>query len=331
MPGMTGVDLLGRIAEAQPDTGRILLTGYADLAATVDAINRGRVHAYLSKPCGAEELQVAVQGVLERVQLERENARLLHEVTAKNVALSSAIASLQAAQARIVSSERLAALGRLIAMIVHDLRGPLSVIRSAGSEFTRKGAELADEEIAALAHGVVEESSRMQRMCAELLDATRGSEGRGTLVEEDLDEVLSSALVQVSADAGRAGVQVELDLAAGVRVPLDEDRIRRCLLNLAYNAIEAMSDGGVLRVESRREGDFARVSISDTGPGIPDEIRERLFEPFATVGKRRGSGLGLAVAKKVIEDHGGSISAGKPEGGGAVFHLRLPLSQPPTA
>jgi signal transduction histidine kinase len=331
MPGMSGVDLLGKIADAQPDTGRILLTGYADLAATVDAINRGRVHAYLSKPCGSEELQVTARGVLERVQLGRENLRLLQELTAKNLELSAAFASLQQAQERIVSSERLAALGRLIAMIVHDLRGPLSVIKSAGSEFKRKGAELADGEVTALAHDVLEESDRMQRRCAELLDATRGSEGRGVLREESLDEVLSAALAQVSTDAARVGVVLEVDLAAGVRLPLDEDRFRRCLLNLVFNAIEAMGEGGVLRVESRREGDAACVSVVDTGPGIPDEIRERLFEPFVTLGKRGGTGLGLAVVKKVIEDHGGSIVVAKAEGGGAAFRLRLPISPPATA
>ena len=119
-----------------------------------------------------------------------------------------------------------------------------------------------------------------------------------------------------------------MDLASRTALPLDVDRLQRALRNLVQNACEAMPEGGRLHVESRREGDFATIRVVDNGPGIPEDIADRLFEPFVTAGKPNGSGLGLAVVRKVLDDHGGSVAATKPEGGGAAFELRLPLTPP---
>ena len=142
MPGMSGVDLLSRIAERDASVGRVLLTGYSDLEATIEAINHGHVHAYLHKPCSPQDLRVVTRGVLERVHLERENQRLLRVVTEQNDQLTETLESLRSAQDRIVMSERLAAIGRMIAMIVHDLRSPIALIRSGGEELA-SGADAA--------------------------------------------------------------------------------------------------------------------------------------------------------------------------------------------
>jgi signal transduction histidine kinase len=122
-------------------------------------------------------------------------------------------------------------------------------------------------------------------------------------------------------------VRLETALAFGDLAPVDEDHLRRALTNLACNAIEAMPEGGLLRIESGRDGDSAWISVVDDGPGVPEAIRDRLFEPFVSEGKRNGTGLGLAVVKQVAEQHGGEVRYGKADGGGAGFHLRLPLGQ----
>jgi signal transduction histidine kinase len=326
MPGMTGVELFRRLAERDEYVGRILLTGYTDLEATVDAINRGRVHAYLHKPCAPDDVRLTVRGVLERVRLARENARLALELAGKNAELERTLGSLREVQLRARHAEQLAAIGRMIAMIAHDLRSPLSVIRAAGSELLRESEALASPALRELGTDVVSETDAMQRMCAELLEVTRVSEGGCRFVEADLDAVVAAAVAPLAELAAHSGIDVDMDLAAGASLPLDADRVQRALRNLVQNACEAMPNGGLLRVVSRREGDFASIAVLDNGPGIPEEIADRLFEPFVSSGKSAGSGLGLAVVRKVVEDHGGTVAASKAEGGGTAIHVGLPLA-----
>lgn len=324
MPGMSGVDLLGFAAEQNESCGRILLTGYADLEATVEAINRGRVHAYLHKPCGGDELRAVVQGTLGRVQLAKEKARLVSVVTEQNEQLREALADLEGAQRRLAASERLAAVGQMIAVIVHDLRTPITVVRSAGGETAQIGRQIEHAMVTELGDDVVTEADRMQQICTDLLQVTRVSEGPGSPCPTEIDPFVADALAHLIELASRQAVQVELDLQADATIAIDADRMRRVLRNLAQNALEAMPEGGVLRIESRRGDAAVELAVIDSGCGIPPELGERVFEPFVTAGKSNGSGLGLAIARKVVEDHGGTIAIRKPEGGGTAFQLVLP-------
>ncbi len=330
MPGMSGVDLLSRIAERDASVGRVLLTGYSDLEATIEAINRGRVHAYLHKPCSPQDVRVVTRAVLERVHLERGNQRLLQIVTEQNDQLTETLKSLRGAQDRIVMSERLAAIGKMIAMIVHDLRSPIALIRSSGRELA-SGADAASlPDLVERSREVIEEADRMQRMCTELLEVSRASESPSAREMDDLDGLVSAALAHVVQAAGQQGVEVDFDLRASVELCFDADGMSRALRNLANNALDAMPDGGVLRIETTREGDGAVIRVTDTGGGVPAEIADRLFEPFVTSDKPAGSGLGLAIVRKVIDDHGGSIELDKESSEGAsgtTFTIRLPLGQ----
>lgn len=320
MPGTTGVELLKRIAEQDHHTGRILLTGYADINATIDAINEGGVHAYVSKPCPPDQLRMAATTILERTALARRNAELTDELSFKNEELEAALRTVRALIERVVASERLSAIGEMIANVVHDFRGPLSVILSAGRELAREEA-LPFDEVRELAQQMVAEGDRMTRMCGDLLDVTHVTVGEASREQEDLASVMSASIGALVRDASVAGVQIETDFEEGIRLALDEDRFRRAILNLGYNAIDAMPDGGVLRFRTVRDAGRVIVSVSDTGEGVPDEVRDRLFEPFATFGKQGGTGLGLAIVRKVVSEHEGEIEVGKPDGGGTVFQL----------
>jgi signal transduction histidine kinase len=326
MPGMSGVELLSRVAERDDHVGRILLTGYTDLETSVDAINRGRVHAYLHKPCSPPDLMATVSAVLQRVGLARENQRLLALVSEQNAQLGAALEELRAAQGKLVGSERLAAIGRMGAMIVHDLRGPLAAIRAAAEDVRREAGAREAPPLDALAREVLDEAERLERMCNELLEIARASERPAALRQELIDDAVAAAFAAVTHEAALRGVQVTLDLCAAALVAIDEAALRRALHNLARNAFEAMPEGGQLAVRSAREDDRVLLAIADSGPGIAAEIAERLFEPFASFGKPAGCGLGLAVVKKVIDDHGGAITVAKAEGGGACFEIRLPLA-----
>lgn len=324
MPGMKGVELLARVSRTQPHCGRMLVTGYADLDSTIEAINSGRVHAYVAKPCDPRDLRARVQGVLDRVLLARENERLLSLLQDKNQHLERALRELREAQARIVCAEQLAAIGRTVSMIVHDLRGPVSVMRSSGGMLARRAADLPVEEIQELALEIVEEADGIERMCAHLRE-TGPSGDRGDRTPGNLGDVASAAANVVAETAALQGVRIELDLRDGdEEILLDRGALRRALVNLMYNAIEAMPDGGELRVETRCEEECLRVAVLDTGPGVPEALRDRMFEPFVTLGKPKGTGLGLAVAQQVADDHGGRVEVGKAEGGGAAFAVVLP-------
>jgi signal transduction histidine kinase len=325
MPGMKGVELLARVAALGIPIARVLLTGYADIHATVEAINAGRIHAYVNKPWSPDQLVQIATALLERVWFERENARLLESLVAKNSELEAALGSVQEAQSRMLAAERLAAVGQMVAMIVHDIRGPLTVVRSSTEELSRDAGSLPVDEIRALAAGALEESERIMRMCSELLDATRASEDRSERSSCEIDEWVEDVVAAIAEPAARQGILVETSLDSAARVWVDVERLRRALLNLLYNAFEAMADGGLVRIETQCAGEFVCLRVEDTGPGIPDAIRESLFEPFVTAGKVGGTGLGLAVVRKIVEDHGGSVTAEKAEGGGARFELRLPV------
>jgi len=321
----TSVELLGRISEIDDRIGRVLITGYADIGATIDAINRGRVHSYVTKPWQPEQVLALAKQLLESLRLGRENERLLRELTERNEELHSALRATAVAQRRAIDAERLAAIGRMSAMIAHDFRSPLTVVRAAVSEIARDATNLGDDEIRTLAGGALEEAERMTRLCSDLLEATRASEHRhDAMATEDLDEWVDDVVGSKLEDAAQRGVRVDLALASGARLLLDADRMRRALVNLIENALDAMPDGGHLRVETALDDGTAHIRVIDDGTGIPVEIAETLFDPFVTAGKRHGTGLGLAVVRKVVEDHRGVVSVAKPPGGGTAFELRLP-------
>jgi signal transduction histidine kinase len=110
------------------------------------------------------------------------------------------------------------------------------------------------------------------------------------------------------------------------RIPLDEGAMKRALLNLIKNAIEAMPDGGELRLKTRREGDCVQIVVSDTGVGIPEEIQGKIFEPYYTT-RNTGSGLGLTVVYKVVREHGGDLHMDSKPGRGTTFTISIPLPQ----
>ncbi len=327
MPGMSGVQLLAKVAELDASIGRVLLTGYADIAATIDAINQGRVHAYINKPWSPDQLFVSIRTVLSNTQLERENARLLTQLVEKNQALEASLSSLRVAQGKLVEHERLAGIGRMIAMVVHDFRSPLAIVRSAVSELARDIA-LPPGEARDLAISASSEIERMVRMCNELLDSVRAGESTTEWDTVPFDVWLQEVFAPLAESAGASGVTLETQLESAGLVRVDSERMRRAFLNLLQNALEAMPEGGRLRIETHRDGDSICARIIDSGRGIPEEIRDRVFEPFVTAGKRGGSGLGLAIVKKVVDDHEGSISVAKADGGGTVFEVRLPRHFP---
>ncbi|MGZ3461440.1 MAG: two-component system sensor histidine kinase NtrB, partial [Archangium sp.] len=174
-----------------------------------------------------------------------------------------------------------------------------------------------------------EEANRLNRLVEDLLDFARPSSPQPQPVP--LPHLLEEAVRTATSDQPR--VRVEWALAPDVPpVPVDERMMRQAFLNLALNAVQAMPQGGTLRIAARRcpERPGAVVEFTDTGPGIPAELRERLFKPFFTT-KATGTGLGLAIVQRTLDAHGGDIRIECPPGGGTTFRLVLPLGPEPGA
>jgi signal transduction histidine kinase len=264
--------------------------------------------------------------------------RPVSDAEARLVSIIAARAALavenHAYQKELIASERLAALGTMAGMMVHDLRGPMTLIR--GWAETLLEGDLPPAETAARARFIVDAVDRLERMTTETLDFARGAE---RLVLRSVPLRLFVAELAAGIEAELPGLRVERDFAlpGGRRGTLDVDKIRRAVSNVAANARDAMGGQGPLRFSARvvtggdGSADWLELVLGDEGPGVPPEIRERVFEPFVTAGKKRGTGLGLAVARRFVEDHGGSLEllpAPPPPARGATFRIALPLAPP---
>jgi signal transduction histidine kinase len=211
--------------------------------------------------------------------------------------------------------ENIHSLGWLSTSIVHDLRNPLGTIYAGATMLMDENSSPA--QVKRLAGNIYCAARRMRDLLADL---TRVANGNGSTAEIcDIREVIAMALEAM----GNQSVQVLLDAPEVVEIRLVRSRIERVFVNLIANSVEAMPGGGEIRIGVRKAVGCALVTVDDTGPGIPSRIRERLFAPFVTEGKDDGLGLGLALCRQTILDHGGDMWA--EPAAGARFVIRLPL------
>jgi two-component system, NtrC family, sensor histidine kinase HydH len=254
-----------------------------------------------------------------QTQLYRELAERLAETNRR----------LEQAQAEARRSERLAALGQLSAGLAHEIRNPLGVIKGSAEILSQK-LQASDELSKELAGYISTEVNRLSALVTEFLDFARPLHAQ--LQRGDVTAVLERTLEIVAHRWKGNPVRVERDYADGLPlVPLDESLCEQAFLNLVQNAYEAMEEhGGTLRVGARvtwadgREG--VQVVLGDSGPGVPDKLREEIFNPFVTT-KKTGVGLGLSIVSKIVDGHGGSIRVENGPEGGAVFTLFFPLEE----
>jgi len=236
---------------------------------------------------------------------------------------ATALRNIHLTQERI-QFERLSAIGRMIGSVVHDFRGPLTALRGFAGMLT--GANLTDGERESYGQYVVEECDRLNQMVGELLEFTRGGSFKLASTAQPVGPYFDALAERLRAQYGaRVGVQLEVDYAGDIHV--DAKRMDRALWNLLTNAVQAMPDGGGrLTLRSTRVKDAIVLSVEDDGPGIPEEIRHRVFEPFFSYGKASGIGLGMLTAKKIAEAHGGSLDVTRTDSSGTTVSIHLPVS-----
>ncbi|MBI1916135.1 MAG: hypothetical protein HYS12_15585 [Planctomycetes bacterium] len=238
--------------------------------------------------------------------------------------VSAVVARLQESQREALRAEQMACVGQLAAGIAHELRNPLTAVKMLlegnREEAAARGMPLEDFDV------IEQEVGRLERRLQQFLDFARPPRLERRPVE--LGNLVRQTLGLVCGRARQQNVQLEVTaLCPPIVAEADAEQLRQVFVNLALNALDAMPRGGVLEfLLSPPANGYAEVVVQDTGPGIAPALLPRLFEPFVS-GKETGLGLGLVVSRRIVESHGGSLTAANQPQGGARFVLRLPLGK----
>jgi signal transduction histidine kinase len=233
-------------------------------------------------------------------------------------------ASIQQARQELIRQERISTIGRLSSSIVHDLRNPLAAVYGGAEMLV--DAELTPLQVKRLAANIYRASRRIQDLLQDLLNVSRGSARGAELCK--LREVAAAGCESLLASAEAQHVEVRIGIPDEIELPMERNRMERVFSNLVGNALEMMPEGGRIHISAEAQNGSVVAEVRDTGPGIAPEIRGSLFEPFVSAGKKNGLGLGLALARQTVLDHGGDMWAESEPGHGACFRLRLPVAEP---
>jgi signal transduction histidine kinase len=230
-------------------------------------------------------------------------------------------ASIQRAREDLIRQERISTIGRLSGSIVHDLRNPLAAIYGGAEMLV--DAELPPSQVKRLAGNIYRASRRIQELLQDLLNVSRGKSESTEMCK--LRDIAAAACDALNSPAEAQSVAMAIDIPEDVELPMERNRMERVFANLVANALEVMPDGGSIHISVSSEDGSVVISVTDTGPGISTEVRARLFQPFFSAGKKNGLGLGLALSRQTVLDHGGDMWVESESGQGACFRFRLPL------
>ncbi len=303
LPGISGMDILGRFSEEKRETAVIIMTAYANIETAIQATRLGSFD-FLAKPCTPEEVRYTVKKAAHHLIVSR--------------------------HARLLAQEKKRIRFQFISVLAHELKAPintfdayLDVMRdmTLGKDMTAYAGIIAK---------CSERTDGMRKMIADLLDLTRIESGQFRRAPAALEVAgaLAAAAEGVAAEAARRGIKLETE-GAGLLVEADPSEVGMILNNLFTNAVKYNRDGGLVRASAAADGGKVRITVEDTGIGMEKKDAARLFSEFVRIKNRAtigipGSGLGLAIARKLALQAGGDIEVESEPGKGSRFTLSLP-------
>ena len=312
----------------------LLVTDAGSYPGAQELAGRLKVNSFIAVPLVAEQEALGIilaDNAVTKMPISHDDVTLL-EIFAGQVSaflrnaglyqrLKDKVKELQHSQERLLKAERMAAVGEMAAVLAHEIRTPMVSIGGFVNSMIRERPD--DPQFGQQLKIISSEIDRLEGVLTDTLELSRFKEPE--LVSEDINEVAKRCLGVLKSEFDRQNIKTEMQLEEGlVPVWIDRYQFPQVLMNLLKNALHAMPLGGQLSVRTWLDsGPELAISISDTGTGIPRQQLEHVFEPKFTT-KRGGLGIGLAVSKKIVEGHRGSISVSSAEGRGTSFVIRLP-------
>ena len=305
MPGMSGMEIIEILSKDVPDIVLIMITGYATILSAVEAIQKG-AYDYLPKPFNPDQLRTVARRGLDHRNLKIETRRLREE------------------KERMEKS--------FITFVSHEMRSPLVVIRQYIESLKAIAGDRFGKDVTEIIERCSMRIQGLEELIEHWLDLSRIE--NGTLAQKKETLKLSHITARVAEEMAPVcmakGISLVTEVPEGVRDIIgDEESLVRVFTNIIGNAAKYTPEGGTITVSARNDEVYVTVSISDTGAGIPHDKLPFIFEPFFRVrGKNerhKGSGLGLTFCKKIVESHGGEISAFSKDGEGSTFIMKFPV------
>ena len=321
MPHTDGVSFLEEVRRLRPETRRVLLTGQADINSIAEAINHGAIHRLFLKPWEHLDLVTALREESEQGRLAERAEELRRIADRRSHELGLA--------RRLLQVQRMAAVGQLAAGIAHEINNPLATILTFSQILLREG-KLSAEDIEAVQF--IEQSAHR---CKKVIEAVVkfGVPNRAEPTDVNLEELARETLSLLQPELRHASVEVETALESPA--PLvhgsfqDLEQIASALLRNAVEAFEANASSRRIKVSVFSNDRFACLAVNDNGRGVAAEVSERIFDPFfSTKPEGEGAGLGLTIAERIAQTHGGEIAVVSVPGAGTTATLSLPKLQP---
>ena len=321
MPEMSGVELLENLREFKPDVAGIVLTGFTDPPALISAINRARVFRFLKKPWQPDDILEAVRQASEHVYQTRAIQKLVALLAKRTQELDVSLQEVRKTQRQLLHLERLGTMGRLATGVIHDLRNLMVSLGYIDGVLQQK--QVAADVLESVQVGM----QGVDNLIKTLEALHQFARGGGLHLEKT--KVAASQVVQDAIAISRMDLNFRMH-KVGVRVDEglpkvlgDRQKLTQVLVNLVRNALQATAQWREVSIEASRRNGYVVFAVEDDGPGIPRELRDSLFKPFVSSKGEGGMGMGLYMAKLIVDSHQGEIAVVDRPQGGARFEVRL--------
>lgn len=334
MPGVDGIEVLKRIKVLDDEAEVVVITGHGDMDSAISALQHG-ASDFITKPVRDEVLMLSLDRAKKKLALAQQLKNYTENLEEM---VEEYKQELKEAQEELIKNERLATIGETVAGLAHYIKNILTGLRG-GMYMVNVGLE--KDKTAMLREGWGMVSRNIERVSELVLNLlTYSKERKPELTDCDPNKIVSEVLELVKENAAEHHIKLRKDLDSSLKhAYLDKNGIHRALLNLVSNAIDAClydSDTSkdwevTVRTKLETNGDqFLVFEITDNGAGISKEVREKLFGRFFSTKEGKGTGLGLLITKKIIEEHGGEIDVESISGKGTTFSVRFKEEAKPT-